>query len=168
MQFALPPKKNPFVGPTAMLFSVATLPSNRPANPVQKGSCLLKFLMLRWWENPRHPKSSNYLVRRCERILRKFSLWRCFGGVQTRILKRCDWMSRGKHESSGNGKLVDIGGLGWYCQTPKPPHPNHHFFCHLLKSEDNEVAIHQGFGMSRYLDFTHLPVPWGRFVAAGW
>ena len=70
-------------------------------------------------------------------------------------------MSTGKHASSGNGKLVDIGGLGWYCQTPKPPHPNHHFFCHLLKSEDNEVAIHQGFGMSWYLDFTHLPVPWG-------
>ena len=37
------------------------------------------------------PKSSNYLVRRCKRTLRKFSLWRCFGGVQTPILKRCDW-----------------------------------------------------------------------------
>ena len=73
----------------------------------------------------------------------------------------------GKHASSGGVKLVDIGGLGWYCQTPKPLHPNHPFFCQLFKSEDNEVAIHQGFGMSWYLDFTHLPVPWGRFVAGG-
>lgn len=94
-----------------MLFSVATLPSNRPANPVQKGSCLLKFLMLRWWENPRHPKSSNYLVRRCKRTLRKFSLWRCFGGSNTdpqKVWLDVYWETRIFEEVMVNG------GLNWW------------------------------------------------------
>ena len=45
---------------------------------------------------PRHPKSSKYLIRRCEiESLKAFHLRRCGRGVQTPILTRWPWMSIG-------------------------------------------------------------------------
>ena len=38
------PSNNLLSDPVQCSFFVATLPSNRPAKPVQKGSCFLRFL----------------------------------------------------------------------------------------------------------------------------
>ena len=89
---------------------------------------------------------------------------------QSRFRKKCFLNShRKKTQIFRKWLIILVVWVGTPRESQTTTTPNHHFFCHLFQSEDNEVAIHQGFGMSWYLDFTHLPVPCGgRFVAAGW